>query len=231
VIGKPPVTLVIFDVDGTLVDSQDFIVEAQRRAFTAHGLAVPSREASLSIVGLSLIEAFTVLVGEEGPVASLAQAYRDQWTLMRADPNFDDPLFPGAEAAVSALAARPGIALGLATGKTRRGISHLFERTGWQDFFATVQTADEHPSKPAPDMVAAAMAETGASPQTTFMIGDTAYDMLMARAAGAHPIGVAWGYHATDELRASGAERIVENFDEILALVEAAARDIVRGEA
>ena len=213
--------LVIFDVDGTLVDSQEFIVEAQRRAFFAHDIAPPAREKSLAIVGLSLREAFAVLAGDQGPVESLAEAYRAAGTEIRADPAFIEPLFPGAHDALASLARRDKVILGIATGKARRGVARLLDLCGWADWFATVQTADEHPSKPAPDMVLAAMAETGARPASTYMIGDTSFDMAMARAAGAHPIGVSWGYHKSAELHAAGAERIIADFAELLHLIEA----------
>jgi len=214
------VKLVIFDIDGTLVDSQEFLVEAQRRAFAAHRLEPPSRETSLSIVGLSLHEAFAVLAGEQGPVESLAQAYRDAWKTLRGDPAFEDPLYPGARDIVETLAERADVILGIATGKSRNGVAHLLERCGWGGLFSTVQTSDDHPSKPAPDMILAAMAETGAAPAATYMIGDTTYDMAMARAAGVHSIGVAWGYHACPELEGAGAERIVANFSELLHFIE-----------
>ncbi len=218
--------LVIFDVDGTLVDSGDLILEAQRRAFLAHQIPPPGRKAALSIVGLSLREAFAVLAGPDGPIESLSAAYRDAWTRMRAEAGFEEPLFAGAREAVEAFAAAEAVALGIATGKARRGVAHLFERTGWNDCFATVQTADDHPSKPAPDMILAAMAETGAAPGETYMVGDATFDIKMARAAGVHPIGVAWGYHDPSELLAAGAERIVADFDELLrlAMKEADAR-------
>ncbi|MEJ0092119.1 MAG: HAD-IA family hydrolase [Methylocella sp.] len=212
--------LVIFDLDGTLVDSQEFILEAQKRAFSAHQIAPPSREAALSIVGLSLHEAFTILAGAHGPIESLAKAYRDAWGAMRADPAFEEPLYPGAREAIAALAANDDVMLGIATGKARRGVVHLLERTGWRDWFATVQTADDHPSKPAPNMILSALTETGAAPNSTYMIGDTSYDMEMGRAAGVHPIGVAWGYHSGTELREAGAERIVADFAELLHLIE-----------
>ncbi len=213
--------LVIFDLDGTLVDSQDLIVEAQRQAFAAHKIAPPSRAASLSIVGLSLREAFAALAGADGPVESLSQAYREAWTQMRAAPDFAEPLFPGAQETIAELAAKERVKLGIATGKARRGVDHLFERTGWRDCFQTVQTADGHPSKPAPDMILAAMAETGAAPAATFMIGDTRFDMEMAAAAGVRAIGVAWGYHSAAELTRAGAERIVADFAELRHLIDA----------
>ncbi len=210
--------LAIFDIDGTIVDSQEFILEAQRRAFVAHGMPVPGRTESLSIVGLSLVEAFAVLVGRDAPVESIAQAYRDAWQEMRGDPRYDDPFYPGALESIAALAERTDIQLAIATGKTDRGVRHLLDRCGWHKIFASVQTADGNASKPAPDMILAAMRDTGVAPDATYMIGDTSYDMAMAKGAGVHGIGVAWGYHAHDALREAGAETIVPDFPALMAL-------------
>jgi phosphoglycolate phosphatase len=216
--GRDSRKLVIFDVDGTLVDSQNFIVEAQTRAFAAHGLPAPTREQMLSIVGLSLVQAFEQLA-PEAPAASLAQAYRDAWHVMRLDPDYADDMYPGAVAAVNALARRDDLLLGVATGKSLKGVHHLFDEQGWHDHFATVQTSDGHPSKPHPAMVLKALAETGKAPADALMIGDTSYDMAMGRAAGVRTLGVTWGYHARDQLLASGAERLVESYDELMAVL------------
>src|SRR3712207_722034 len=153
--------LVLFDVDGTLVDSQNIIVAAQRAAFAAHGLEPPSRELSLSIVGLSLLEAFTVLAGPKAPVASLAEAYKEAFAALRQDPAYAEPLFPGAAACLDRLSRRQDVLLGIATGKSRRGVSHLLERHGWDRLFATIKTADDAPSKPHPGMILQAMEELG----------------------------------------------------------------------
>jgi phosphoglycolate phosphatase len=211
--------LVIFDIDGTLVDSQEGIVEAQRRAFAAHGLPVPEREVCLSIVGLSLEEAFIELVGASGPVASLADAYRAAWRDMRDNEAIVDPLYPGALEAIGQLAARSDIILGIATGKAKRGVLSLFDRCDWHRHFKTIQTSDDHPSKPAPDMIRAALTETGMEAASTVMIGDTTYDMKMAKAAGVHALGVAWGYHPHAHLQEAGAEAIAQDFTELLALI------------
>ena len=200
--------LIVFDVDGTLVDSQLLILAAQRQAFAAVGLPAPTRERSLSIVGLSLLEAFAALVGPEGPVEALAEAYRQAFAALRADPACVEPLFPGMGDLVARLATEPAIALGIATGKSRRGVSHLVERHGWDGLFATIQTADDAPSKPDPAMLLQAMAATGATPDRTVMVGDTTFDMLMARAAEIRPVGVAWGYHPADALHQTGAETV-----------------------
>lgn len=202
--------LVVLDVDGTLVDSQALIVEAQRQAFAACGLPAPTRERSLSIVGLSLVEAFTALVGPAGPVEDLAEAYRVGFGRLRQDPAWGEPLFPGVEATIGQLANRRDVTLGIATGKSRRGVTYLVERFGWQHVFATVQTADDAPSKPHPAMLRQAMAETGIPPDATAMIGDTSFDMLMAIAAGVRPIGVSWGYHPVPALREAGASVIID---------------------
>jgi phosphoglycolate phosphatase len=124
--------LVLFDVDGTLVDSQNIIVAAQQMAFAAHGLEPPSRERSLSIVGLSLTEAFTVLVGPKGPIDSLVEAYKDAFLTLRQDPANAEPLFPGVEHCLEWLDGRDDVLLGIATGKSRRGVAHLLDRHSWQ---------------------------------------------------------------------------------------------------
>ena len=214
--------LIIFDVDGTLVDSQELIVAAQRRAFAANGLTAPDRATMLSIVGLSLAEAFTVLAGPEAPIAGLSNAYREAWLELRADPAFADPLYPGADAAVRHLAASADTMLGIATGKSNRGVTHLIEKAGWDGLFVTTQTADDHPSKPDPSMILRAMAEAGVGPAETCMIGDTAFDMAMARAAGVTAIGCLWGYHGHARLVEAGAEHLVSDFDALLALLDPA---------
>ena len=211
--------LVIFDVDGTLVDSQHFIVEAQTRAFAAHGMAPPSRDKMLSIVGLSLVQAFIELTGDEEKAVTLAQAYRNAWHVMRLDPNYADSLYAGAKEAVEALAAREDILLGVATGKSVKGVNHMFDEHGWHKHFVTVQTSDHHPSKPHPSMILAALSETGTEPRDAVMIGDTGFDMDMARAAGVRRIGVTWGYHDAARLTESGAEHLVHDYAGLMALL------------
>jgi phosphoglycolate phosphatase len=207
--------LILFDVDGTLVDSQNIIVAAQRMAFAAHGLEPPSRELSLSIVGLSLVEAFTVLVGSKGPVVELAEAYKEAFAVLRQDPAHAEPLFPGAGACLEQLSRRQDVLLGIATGKSRRGVAHLLERHDWHKVFATIQTADDAPSKPHPAMILQAMDELGVAPQDTAMIGDSSYDMAMARAAGVEAIGVSWGFQPVAALTEAGARHIIHSYGEL----------------
>jgi phosphoglycolate phosphatase len=206
--------LVIFDCDGTLVDSQHLIVSAMTASYEVHGISAPTRERMLSIVGLSLIEAFTELGrGAQGyPVASLAEGYKNAFHALREGGAAVEPLYPGAAAAVEMLARRGDVALGIATGKSQRGVRLVLGHHGLIERFVTVQTADDAPSKPDPGMVIAAMREAGAAAADTVVVGDTAYDMAMARAAGARGIGVSWGYHTRDALIESGAVVVIEDF-------------------
>ena len=204
--------LIIFDVDGTLVDSQHDIVEAQGLAFAAHGLPAPSRERALSVVGLSLPEAFAMLAGPDGPFESLSEAYKEAWTGLRMRPGYEETLYSGAAALVAELAGWPDIVLGIATGKSRRGVDRLLAAQGWGDTFATIQTADDHPSKPHPSMILQALADTRVDALSASMIGDTSYDMTMAREAGVRGIGVAWGYHDAQLLIEAGASLVVADF-------------------
>jgi len=131
------------------------------------------------------------------------------------------PLYPSAREALDRLAAQPATLLGVATGKARRGLDHALASHGLTRLFQTLQTADLHPSKPHPAMLQAALAETGVEPARAAMIGDSTYDMQMARAAGLFAVGVAWGYHDADALRAAGAETILETFEALDAALDA----------
>ncbi len=210
--------LIIFDVDGTLVDSQNLIYAAQCATFEAHGLPLPSREKVLSLVGLSLTPTFEALVGKDGPVAELDATYRKLFNQVLSDPAHHEPLFPAVTETLKSLAARPDVTVGVATGKSVRGIMRVMEQHGWTDLFSTIQTADTHPSKPHPSMLEAAVSETGIDKSRSFFVGDTSYDMSMAVSAGITGIGVDWGYHPVASLREAGASRIISAMEDLLAL-------------
>ncbi len=203
--------LVVFDCDGTLVDSQHMIVAAMEQAFAGFGLPTPSRSDILSVVGLSLDQAVRRLVApaDETGIPALAEAYKNAFGQLRRDQAHQEPLYPGIRETLRELANEPGVLLGVATGKSRRGLAAVLEREGLTDLFMTLQTADTHPSKPHPAMLLAAIAEAGTDAHRTLMIGDTTYDMGMARDAGTRAIGVAWGYHPAAELEAAGAHRVL----------------------
>jgi phosphoglycolate phosphatase len=214
--------LLLFDVDGTLVNSEAIILTAQAQTFAAVGLPAPSRERGLSIVGLSLHEAFTVLAGPEGPVDALVEAYREVFHALRKAGTIGEPLYPGAAGLLARAAADPRFRLGMATGKSRRGVAALLDAHGWHEIMATIQTADDAPSKPHPGMILQASAATGIPPDETVMIGDSVFDMQMARAAGARAIGVAWGFQPVEALQAAGAETIAADFDDLARILQLA---------
>ncbi len=215
--------LIIFDCDGTIVDSQHAIAAAMFSAFEAHGLARPGRQDVLGVVGLSLIEAVNRLLPaavEPDIALSVANAYKRAFADLRQQAGHHEPLYPNALDVIRALAARDDTLLGIATGKSRRGVDALFEREGLAPYFMTIQTADEHPSKPHPSMILEAMLEVGAEPETTVMIGDTTYDMEMARAAEVSALGVDWGYHPVAMLEASGAHEIARDYTDLPDAIE-----------
>ncbi len=213
--------LILFDVDGTLVDSQQMICAAMAEAYEHHGLVSPPRAEVLSIVGLSLEKAFIELAnGAAHPVESLAERYRNAFFTLRAAGKYDAPLYPGVQQAIENLAARSDVVLGIATGKSQRGVAAMLDKYGFMKAFATIQTSDTAPSKPHPGMVLQAMAETGIAAADTVVIGDTAFDMEMARAAGASSIGVAWGYHEVADLHAAGAIAVIDDFAALPAALD-----------
>lgn len=208
--------LVVFDVDGTLIDSQHLIVAAMAAAFTEAGFVPPSDAAILSIVGLSLPVAIAALAPEvpEAERGAIVEGYRLHFAASRAlhGGEATAPLYPGARAALDALAGNASTLLGVATGKARRGLDHVFRAHDLGRYFVTAQTADGHPSKPHPSMLEAALAETGCRAERAVMIGDTEFDIVMGRAAGFATIGVTWGYHPEERLRAAGAHRIIDGY-------------------
>ncbi|NKB26896.1 MAG: HAD-IA family hydrolase [Rhodobacteraceae bacterium] len=214
--------LILFDVDGTLIDSQAHIQAAMAAAFADQGLAAPDRAAVLSIIGLSLPQAMARLAPDANADA-LSDAYKASFASARASAVDPAPLYPGARDALDRLHGA-GHLLGTATGKSRRGLDHMVAHHGLEAHFVTLQCADTHPSKPHPSMVLTAMEDAGVGPEDTVMIGDTTFDIQMGRAAGVATIGVSWGYHPVSSLRDCGAGRIADDFGDLLQgfLVEAA---------
>lgn len=205
------VWLAVFDCDGTLSDGQAAVCTAMTAAFAETGLPAPDLHEVRRSVGLSL----PLAVARLAPDASserqqhAVEAYKQAFRSARFDGSLHEPLFDGIAALLDRLH-RSGWTLGVATGKSDRGLSACLTAHGVLDLFVTLQTADRHPSKPHPAMLELAMAEAGATPAATVMIGDTTFDVEMALAAGCRAIGVAWGYHAPEELLAAGAEAVAQ---------------------
>ncbi|WP_205479303.1 HAD-IA family hydrolase [Sphingomonas arenae] len=213
--------LAIFDCDGTLVDSGHTIHTALHRTFETHGRETPPQTQSKRVVGLSLHEAMAMLApdADDTEHARMTQTYKDVFSEMRARGCVQEPLFEGIAPLLDALEA-DGWLLAVATGKSDRGLKHCLEVHGLLDRFVSLQTADRNPSKPHPGMVLAALAEVGADPAMSVVIGDTAWDMGMARASGCGAIGVAWGYHDEAELWSGGAHAIAASPLEVLGIAD-----------
>ena len=210
----------IFDCDGTLVDSGATILAAVAETFAIHGLDVPPPKACRGVIGLSLFEAMARLAPDQGEEVQrqLTETYKSCFFRARQEGRVEEPLFDGILDLLDDLE-RDGWLLAIATGKSDRGLKHCLESHGIHARFVSLQTADRHPSKPHPSMVEQALADAGASPQSSFVVGDTAYDMGMACAAGAGALGAGWGYHDEAELLAGGAQLIAETPHSVMALL------------
>lgn len=213
--------LAIFDCDGTLVDSQANICMAMEHAFEEAGLQPPARHATRRIVGLSLVEAMRQLLpdAEDRLHQDMAERYKQAFFTLRGNGLVDEPLYDGMAAVLSELDEN-GWLLGVATGKSDRGLDRCLDHHGIKGLFVTLQTADRHPSKPHPSMVWQALADAGVDAANAVMIGDTVYDIHMGKAAGCRTIGVSWGYHPLDELREAGADHLVETMEELMQALE-----------
>jgi phosphoglycolate phosphatase len=209
------VKLIIFDFDGTLVDSRSLILESHRIVFPQFRLPVPSQNDSLSLVGKSLSVILTQLAGTAAPIAEMVAAYDLLLPQLRADSAFAEKPFEGAAELLHELNSTPDLVLGIATGHRSDTIAPALEALRWAGYFRTIQAADMAPSKPHPAMLLQALKVTGVSPDDAIFVGDTTFDMMMARAAGLSSIGVGWGYHQSEQLAAAGAGRVVRSFDEL----------------
>jgi phosphoglycolate phosphatase len=208
--------LAIFDCDGTLVDGQAEVCTAMEAAFAELGLAPPPRHDVRRIVGLSLPAAMVRLAphADASVRSALDAAYRRQFRATREAGRLVEPLFEGIRELLDALLA-DGWLLGVATGKSARGLAHCLEVHGLSRHFVTLQTADNHPSKPDPAMLESALFETATDRGNAVMIGDTVYDIHMARSAAVKSIGVGWGYHAPEELVEAGAIGVARDCTEL----------------
>jgi len=214
--------LVLFDCDGTLIDGQHAIVETMRAAFVLHQLAPPNGDSVRRVIGLRQDEAIARLhPGEAHTIAALTSAYRQIMPQLRRRPDHHEPIYPGMRELVEEIAGN-GVNLGVVTGKSLVHLRQSLSMHGIDAHFRTLQTPDNAPGKPDPGMVLQAMAETGGRPESTVVVGDTTFDMQMARAAGVTAIGVAWGYHDPCQLEVSGAHHVAQDVADLAALLEGA---------
>jgi len=212
--------LVVFDMDGTLIDSVALIVETVTAAFEAVGEPSPTEAAIRAISGITAREAMGILApgADAARLDRVTESYRREY--QRRAGGAREPLFAGALKALETLRHRPDTILAVATGKGEASAVALLDAHGILGWFNSVETPTRNRGKPDPEMIQTAMAKAGAAAAETVMIGDTVHDMRMARAAGVKAIGVAWGYHASVELEGAGADIIVERFDHLEAAID-----------
>jgi phosphoglycolate phosphatase len=210
--------LAIFDCDGTLVDSGATIYAALSQTFRDNGLDLPPARVARRVIGLSLIEAMAALVPDADTAEHLrlAEEYKRVFIGMRSAGRVEEPLYDGILELLDSLES-DGWLLAVATGKSDRGLNHCLQQHGIHARFISLQTADRHPSKPHPSMALQAIADAGAAPETSIVVGDTSFDMAMAVAAGARGIGAGWGYHDAGELLGAGAVAVAEEPLEVLS--------------
>ena len=213
--------LIVFDCDGTLVDGQHLILDAMQSASRACEIAYPGDEAVRQIVGLSLLEAIEICYPREAEKAhnALKDAFIRRFQELRLREEDDEPLFDGVRELILELH-EAGYLLGIATGKSRRGLNVTLKNHGLGDYFLTLNTADDGPGKPHPSMLINAMADVGAQPENTFMVGDTTYDIHMALAANVRAVGVSWGYHDRDKLIQAGAHHMLDEISQLRKILD-----------
>lgn len=218
---ETPLQLAIFDCDGTLVDSQHSIIQAMDDTCDTFGFDRISRESIRRVVGLPLEIAMEHLfpVQETTQHHEMAETYRVHFRKMRENDAVEEPLFPGTVEALDRLE-QDGWLLGVATGKAMRGLLPTLDTHGLRNRFTTLQTACRARGKPDPEMVNKALSETGVDAKNAVVIGDTTYDILMARNANVTSIGVAWGYHDDDELIKAGAAAVIHTYAELSQAIQ-----------
>ena len=208
--------LLAFDMDGTLIDSLAAIVDASVEAFAGTPFPTPSADQVRQVVGLPL----ELCVEHWAPQASrtevleLAEAYRRAFRGQRERGDISERPYTGVEATLAALT-HDEIFMAVVTGKDRRGLDSALAHHGFSRFFHSLQTPDNNPSKPAPDMVWTANRETATEARDTVVIGDTSFDIEMARNAGAFAVGVTYGNHDPSVLSRAGAHALIDSFSDL----------------
>jgi len=210
--------LIVFDWDGTLMDSEAKIVRCMQAAAVDTGIPDPGAEAIRDIIGLGLNEAMQVLFPEQVPVrrAELVERYRRHFLELDTT---GMPLFPGVTQGLTQLT-QQGYLLAIATGKARRGLDRVLDETGMRHLFVSSRCADEAFSKPHPQMLEDILDQTGVEAGRTLMVGDTVYDMEMARSAKVAGLAVSYGVHARERLLDCGALACLDSFPEVCAWVK-----------
>jgi phosphoglycolate phosphatase len=207
--------LLIFDWDGTLADSIGRIVEAMHAAAQRAGYPLCEGDAVKGIIGLALPEAISTLYPElvEAEVMAFRQHYADIYMALDDQPS---PLFPGVIEALDAFRAE-GYRLAVATGKARRGLDRVLRANGWEDFFDITRAADESRGKPDPLMLQEILDHCRVPASRALMVGDSSFDLLMAKNAGMHSVAVGYGAMSLEALSVYEPQLSIEHFSQLQA--------------
>lgn len=214
--------LAIFDIDGTLVDSRRVIHDSMQKAFVEKGYAAPDYDAVRSIVGLSLdvaIEKIAPRHISHADLMELIEAYKRVFLRHRQASENHEPLYEGVLDLLHHLKDE-GWRMGVATGKSRRGLAALIKTYEFDRFFDVDFCADDGPGKPHPFMVEANLRALSVPAERAVMIGDTSFDMIMGRDADVMTIGVTWGFHTRSEIEQAGADHCVDNMKDLLSALD-----------
>ena len=215
--------LIVFDCDGTLVDSQQTIITATETALGEFDFQAPPRRDILYAVGLPV----DVALRRHAPDASddqilnMLDIYRETYQHLVQQEDRGQVMFEGMREQIVELGQMDDTLLGIITMKSRRGLNRVVDAYDIRQYFQVLKSADDGPGKPAPDLMLDAMAETGVTAEQALMVGDTSFDIMMAKAAGARAVGVAWGYQTVDELEDSGADAIADTHEDLRAILSA----------
>jgi len=213
--------LILFDFDGTLVDSQHAIVESVQLTAEKMGLAIPERPLIMTCIGKSLqsaiMTAFPQMAAEK--VDDFVLEYHAAFHNIQSQEAEREPFFDGVDMLLETLK-NAGHLMGVVTNKSLQGLENALQRRGATHYFSTLQTPDQGPCKPDPDHVLRAVSDVGGDPSGTIMVGDTVYDIQAAVAAGVHAVGVSWGYGAAENLRQAGAAVTVDSMENLITYIE-----------
>lgn len=215
--------LVLFDCDGTLIDSAGVIHASMEKTFVEAGYPIPDIAQTKSVIGLTLDIALSRMLERDidDKIMHMVGRYKHHSLTMRASEECHEPFYEGVWDLLHQLRQVDDVLLGVVTGKSRRGLDNLIAKHDLASAIVASRTADECPSKPHPAMVLECCAETGMDPAQTIVIGDAIYDMQMAVNAGATAVGVDWGYSDRKSLTGAGAHHVVSDPFELLPIIDA----------
>ncbi len=205
---------IVFDWDGTLMDSINKIVESMQYSAKYLGLPTPSFEQAKDVIGISLLPALKQLfnIQDEKTARDLVHTYKEHF---KGHTQLISPLFSGTRQLLESLKQR-GYILAVATGKGRQGLEHNWHHSDTKHFFSASRTADDAQSKPSPDMLQQLLSELNLTADQVLMVGDTTYDMAMAEAINMDRIGVSFGVHSEDSLRKHTPIAVIHSLEELL---------------